>query len=414
MKQSLIARPLSLLLALVLSLSCLLPLLQVPASAASASQILNAIFDPAYYKAANPDVVRVYGSSASSLRSHYNDHGKAEGRRPSAVFDPAWYLGVYPDLKAAFGNDYAAALNHFLTCGIPEGRQGSAQFSVEIYKANYADLRAAFGTSSSDNWEYLQHYIQYGQKEGRNATSRISDSSGGSAATSTTMYVKVSNPANRLNLRSSPSTSASIVAKLTHGTAVQVLSTSNGWARVQVNGQTGYASTQYLSSAKPSGSSSGSTSSGGLVSPVPAGAKFSKKSSDNGWTGYHDINRGVSTSTPVYAVTGGTAYFYQCHTNGRLRSYGNYIRFVSADGTLEVRYAHLSRFNGVATPITADSAYPCSGAASKDLVGTLSVSAGQILGYVGTTGNSTGVHLHLEVYRNGSRVDPTTLFSGLI
>lgn len=413
MKQSLIARPLSLLLALVLSLSCLLPLLQVPASAASASQILNAIFDPAYYKAANPDVVRVYGSSASALRSHYNDHGKAEGRRPSAVFDPAWYLGVYPDLKAAFGNDYAAALNHFLTCGIPEGRQGSAQFSVEIYKANYADLRAAFGTASSDNWEYLQHYIQYGQKEGRNATSRISGSSGGTNTSSTTMYVKVSNPANRLNLRSSPSTSASIVAKLTHGTAVQVLSTSNGWARVQVNGQTGYASTQYLSSAKPSGSS-GSTSSGGLVSPVPAGAKFSKKSSDNGWTGYHDINRGVSTSTPVYAVTGGTAYFYQCHTNGRLRSYGNYIRFVSADGTLEVRYAHLSRFNGVATPITADSAYPCSGAASKDLVGTLSVSAGQILGYVGTTGNSTGVHLHLEVYRNGSRVDPTTLFSGLI
>lgn len=413
MKQSLIARPLSLLLALVLSLSCLLPLLQVPASAASSSQILNAIFDPAYYKAANPDVVRVYGSSASALRSHYNDHGKAEGRRPSAVFDPAWYLGVYPDLKAAFGSDYAAALNHFLTCGIPEGRQGSAQFSVEIYKANYADLRAAFGTASSDNWEYLQHYIQYGQKEGRNATSRISGSSGGTNTSSTTMYVKVSNPANRLNLRSSPSTSASIVAKLTHGTAVQVLSTSNGWARVQVNGQTGYASTQYLSSAKPSGSS-GSTSSGGLVSPVPAGAKFSKKSSDNGWTGYHDINRGVSTSTPVYAVTGGTAYFYQCHTNGRLRSYGNYIRFVSGDGTLEVRYAHLSRFNGVATPITADSAYPCSGAASKDLVGTLSVSAGQILGYVGTTGNSTGVHLHLEVYRSGSRVDPTTLFSGLI
>ena len=85
MKQSLIARPLSLLLALVLSLSCLLPLLQVPASAASSSQILNAIFDPAYYKAANPDVVRVYGSSASALRSHYNDHGKAEGRRPSAA-----------------------------------------------------------------------------------------------------------------------------------------------------------------------------------------------------------------------------------------------------------------------------------------------------------------------------------------
>lgn len=151
----------------------------------------------------------------------------------------------------------------------------------------------------------------------------------------------------------------------------------------------------------------------GLHSPVPEGAKFSRRTSDNGVLIYHDINRNITSNTPVYAITDGTAYFYQYNTNGRLRSYGNYVKFVSRDGVYEVRYAHLSRFHNMATPITQDSSYPCSGAASKGYVGQRSVSAGEVLGYIGTTGNSSGLHLHVEIYRNGTRIDPTELFPQL-
>ena len=78
---------------------------------------------------------------------------------------------------------------------------------------------------------------------------------------STTAYVNTASA--NLNLRSSPSTSASILAKLPKGTAVEVLSgDENGWTQVLVNGRVGYVSTEYLKfTASQSGSSSSSGSS---------------------------------------------------------------------------------------------------------------------------------------------------------
>jgi beta-N-acetylglucosaminidase/SH3-like domain-containing protein len=70
----------------------------------------------------------------------------------------------------------------------------------------------------------------------------------------TTKYVNISS--GTLNMRKDASTSSSVVAVLTKGTAVTVYSETNGWAKVEVNGQAGYVSSLYLSTAKPSESSS--------------------------------------------------------------------------------------------------------------------------------------------------------------
>ena len=72
-------------------------------------------------------------------------------------------------------------------------------------------------------------------------------------------------------------------------------------------------------------------------------------------------------------------------------SYGNYV-VVQHDNGISTLYAHMN-----------------SRAVSEGDV----VSQGQVLGYVGTTGSSTGNHLHLEFRVNGSRTDALDYYPSL-
>lgn len=91
------------------------------------------------------------------------------------------------------------------------------------------------------------------------------------------------------------------------------------------------------------------------------------------------VDFAASTGTHIYAWKDGTVVY--AGWNG---SYGNFIEIKHNDGTTS-RYAHLSGY-----------------ATSKGAV----VTKGQTIGYVGSTGNSTGPHLHFEIKVNGSFVNP--------
>lgn len=91
------------------------------------------------------------------------------------------------------------------------------------------------------------------------------------------------------------------------------------------------------------------------------------------------IDLATSSGTHVYAWKSGTVTL-----SSWAGGYGNCILIKHSDGTTS-RYAHLSGYN-------------CS-------VGD-KVAAGELIGYVGSTGNSTGPHLHFEVIINGSTVNP--------
>ena len=100
-----------------------------------------------------------------------------------------------------------------------------------------------------------------------------------------------------------------------------------------------------------------------------------------------DININV-TGKKIVAVKAGTVVTSTAlrYANGNYRSYGEYVVIDHHDGTMTL-YAHM---------------YPNSRIVSKGQ----NVSQGQVLGTVGTTGNSTGNHLHFEVRINGKCVNP--------
>lgn len=102
-----------------------------------------------------------------------------------------------------------------------------------------------------------------------------------------------------------------------------------------------------------------------------------------GYTRMHaGIDFAAAYGSPIYAVTDGVITY-----SGRHGGHGNYVRIQHAGG-LATGYAHMSSI-----------------AAS---VGQR-VRRGQVIGYVGSTGLSTGPHLHYELYRNGVNVNPMSV-----
>lgn len=160
------------------------------------------------------------------------------------------------------------------------------------------------------------------------------------------------------------------------------------------------------SSSSSGSSSSGSSSSGSSSVIVPSGSGFAWPtpgfvSLSSEWFedrevynhGGIDIAGAGIMGTPVVAAADGTVVAtnsscthnwgksYSCGCGG---GYGNYVMISHAGGKMTV-YGHL-------TSLTVSSGQ--------------SVSRGQVIGYVGSTGNSTGPHLHYECRLNGVRYNP--------
>ena len=145
----------------------------------------KASFDVKSYRNKYAGLRQSFGNNLERYYEHYMKYGYAEGRIAtgvptiqdpitklngvdySKVYDFNYYMNKYPDLKKVFGNDDIAALQHFVNYGMKEGRQGKASFELSSYKNAYGDLRAAFG---SDNKAYYMHYINNGYKENRVTT----------------------------------------------------------------------------------------------------------------------------------------------------------------------------------------------------------------------------------------------------
>ncbi|MBU5336377.1 C40 family peptidase [Intestinibacter bartlettii] len=130
--------------------------------------------------------------------------------------------------------------------------------------------------STSNGWAK----INYNGKTGYVSSSYLQSTmpggtTTGNDTTTSNTTIKYVNATAGLNVRSGAGTSYSKIGMLAYKEKVTVLSTSNGWAKINYNGKTGYVSSSYLQSTVPSGSSSsnGNTSVSASASAVIAYAK---------------------------------------------------------------------------------------------------------------------------------------------
>lgn len=131
----------------------------------------------------------------------------------------------------------------------------------------------------------------------------------------------------------------------------------------------------------------------GFVWPLPCSTRVTSRFGNRtdpftGQTRYHsglDIDGFGNDGSPVVAAASGTVI-----TASYDSAYGNYV--IIDHGDTSTVYAHLS---GLAVSYGD------------------TVSQGQTVGYVGSTGRATGTHLHFEVYVGDGRVDPAQYFSGI-
>lgn len=99
--------------------------------------------------------------------------------------------------------------------------------------------------------------------------------------------------------------------------------------------------------------------------------------------GYNSSGEGIK-GKPILACNSGTVI--DVNTTNTTTGYGNYVT-ISHGGGISTLYAHM--MSKSATVSKGDT-----------------VVKGQVIGYVGTTGNSTGYHLHIEFIVDGNRVNP--------
>ena len=102
---------------------------------------------------------------------------------------------------------------------------------------------------------------------------------------------------------------------------------------------------------------------------------------------HHGVDYAAPKGTPVYAIGSGKVIKNGYQANGG----GNYVK-IRHNGTYTTSYMHLSKF-------------------AKGLKEGDYVKQKQVIGYVGSTGLSTGPHLDFRVYENGKPINPLTIKS---
>ncbi len=196
-------------------------------------------------------------------------------------------------------------------------------------------------------------------------------------------YITVSNTnyqvtADILRVRSGEGTTFSILGRLQQDDTIQVESENNGWCKITYNNQTGYVSKTYLA---PIGSTAKAAPSPIFRFPTTGAITSGYGPRAGGF--HHGIDIATPGTVQIHASAAGTVNRSYYST-----SYGNVVFLThSINGQMYTTvYAHMrNRYVN-----EGDTVYE-----------------GQLLGYMGSTGDATGQHLHFELHTGPWNINKT-------
>ncbi len=180
---------------------------------------------------------------------------------------------IHPDYISLASSSAGTAIAPSNTVTSTTGTAGTVKCSSSVNLRSEANTSSSIlaelknGTkitvvSTANGWCKVTYSGKTGYIKQDYVSTTGSASNNTSASTGTAAVVKCSST---VNFRSAASTSSTILGELKNGTAVTVLSTSNGWSKVSYAGKTGYISADYLVTA----------SSGTAISPSNTAASVS-------------------------------------------------------------------------------------------------------------------------------------------
>ena len=143
-------------------------------------------------------------------------------------------------------------------------RSGAGTSYSKLGKLEYKEKVTVLSTSNG--WSKINYNGKTGYVDSSYLKSTLQDSTNDNTNNETTGTTKYVNTTSGLNVRSGAGTSYSKLGKLEYKEKVTVLSTSNGWSKINYNGKTGYVDSSYLQNTVPGSNGNNANNNNNTVS----------------------------------------------------------------------------------------------------------------------------------------------------
>ena len=143
-------------------------------------------------------------------------------------------------------------------------RSGAGTSYSKLGKLEYKEKVTVLSTSNG--WSKINYNGKTGYVDSSYLKSTLQDSTNDNTNNEITGTTKYVNTTSGLNVRSGAGTSYSKLGKLEYKEKVTVLSTSNGWSKINYNGKTGYVDSSYLQSTVPGSNGNNANNNNNTVS----------------------------------------------------------------------------------------------------------------------------------------------------